>query len=129
MQCYCNVLPVFGFNSAKHDLNLIKSYLLPVLVIERNIEPTHVKRANQFVSFNFADVQLFDVVNFLGRATRLDSFLKTCKNSETKIFVSYGWFDHPDKMQSTKISRVRPSSVFFVVVIFLKPYTRTTRTY
>ena len=24
---YCNVLPVFGFNSAKYDINLIKSYL------------------------------------------------------------------------------------------------------
>ena len=28
----CNLLPVFGFNSAKHDLNLIKSHLLPILV-------------------------------------------------------------------------------------------------
>ena len=29
---YCNVLPVIGFNSAKYDNNLIKSYLLPTLV-------------------------------------------------------------------------------------------------
>ena len=35
---YCNVLPVFGFNSAKYDINLIKSYLLPILVNERGIE-------------------------------------------------------------------------------------------
>ena len=28
----CNVLPVFGFNSAKYDLNLIKSPLLPIRV-------------------------------------------------------------------------------------------------
>ena len=26
---YCNVLPVFGFISAKDDIILIKSYLLP----------------------------------------------------------------------------------------------------
>ena len=25
LDCYCNVLPVFGFNSAKCDINLIKS--------------------------------------------------------------------------------------------------------
>ena len=50
---YCNVLPVFGFNSAKYDINLIKSYLLPILVNERDIEPTVIKTANQFVSFNF----------------------------------------------------------------------------
>ena len=30
LEHYCNVLPVFGFNSAKYDLNLIKSYLLPI---------------------------------------------------------------------------------------------------
>ena len=36
---YCNVLPVFGFNSAKYDINLIKSYFLPILVNERDVEP------------------------------------------------------------------------------------------
>ena len=40
LERYCNVLPVFGFNSAKHDINLIKSYLLPILINERNMEPT-----------------------------------------------------------------------------------------
>ena len=34
LERYCNVLPVVGFNSAKYDLNLIKSYLLPILVNE-----------------------------------------------------------------------------------------------
>ena len=41
----CNVLPIFGFNSAKYDLNLIKSYLLPILVNERNFEPTVIKKS------------------------------------------------------------------------------------
>ena len=39
LERYCNVLPLFGFNSAKYDINLIKSYLLPILINERNIEP------------------------------------------------------------------------------------------
>ena len=39
LERYCNVLPVFGFNSAKYDINLIKSYLLPLLMNERNMEP------------------------------------------------------------------------------------------
>ena len=42
----CNVLPVFGFNSAKYDLNLTKSYLLPIHVNERNIDPTVIKESN-----------------------------------------------------------------------------------
>ena len=38
MERYCFVLSVFGFNSAKCDFLLIKSYLLPILVNERDSE-------------------------------------------------------------------------------------------
>ena len=103
LECYCNVLPVFGFNSAKYDLNLIKSFLLPILVNERDIEPTVTKKANKFIWFKFGDIQLLDLMNFPGGATRLDSFLKAYDNSETKGFSTYDWFDHPDKMQNTEL--------------------------
>ena len=73
---YCNTLPVFGFNSSKYDIHLIKSYLLLILVNEWQIEPTVIKKANQFVSFKFGDVQLLDIMNFHGGATSLDSFLE-----------------------------------------------------
>ena len=89
---YCNVLPVFVFNSAKYDTNLIRSYLLPILVNERDIELTVIKKANQFVSFKFGDIQLLDNMNFLGGATSLDSFLKAYKTKETKGFFPYEWF-------------------------------------
>ena len=94
---------MFGFNSAKYDLNLIKSYLLHILVNERDIEPTVIKKAKQFMSFKFGDIQLLDKMNFLGGASSLDSFLKTYKTLETKRFV-YEWFVHPDKMQNTELS-------------------------
>ena len=84
LERYCNVLPVFGFNSAKNGLNLIKSYLLLIPVNERDIEPTVIKKANQFIWFKFGDIQLSDIVNFFGGATRLDSILKAYKTSETK---------------------------------------------
>ena len=42
---YCNTLPVFSFNSAKYDINLIKSYLLPILVNEQQIETAVIKKA------------------------------------------------------------------------------------
>ena len=80
LERYCNVLPVFGFNSAKYDINLIKSYLLPILINERNMEPTVIKKDNLFVSFKFGDVQLLDIMNFLGGSTSLDSFLKAYKS-------------------------------------------------
>ena len=84
LESFCNVLCVFGFNSARYDLNLIKSYLLPILVNERGIEPTVIKKAIQFISFKSSDIQLLDIKNFLSGATSLDSFLKAYKTSETK---------------------------------------------
>ena len=82
-------------------INLIKSYLLPILVSEQDIEPV-IKKANQFILFKIGDIQLLDIMNFHGGATSLDSFLKAYKMSETKGFFPYEWFDHPDKMQKTE---------------------------
>ena len=103
LERYCNVLPVFGFNSAKYQINLIKSYLLPILINERNMEPTVNKKANQFVSFKFGDVQVLDIMNFLGGATSLDSFLKAYKTSETKGVFPYEWFDCPQKVNNSEL--------------------------
>ena len=110
---YCNVLPVFGFNSAKYDINLIKSYLLPILVNDRDIEPTVIKEANQFVSFKFGDIQLLDIMNFLGGATSLDSFLKAYMTKETNGFFPYEWFNCPKKMNSKELP---PYDSFFGVL-------------
>ena len=80
---------MFCFNSGKHDLNVIKSYLLPILVNERDIQPTAINKADQFISFNYGDIQLLDRMNFLSEATSLDSFLKAYKTSEVKKFFPY----------------------------------------
>ena len=77
--------------------------MLPILVNERDIEPTIIKKANQFASFKFGDIQLLDNMNFLGGATSLDSFLKAYKTKETKGFFPYEWFDCPEKMNNKKL--------------------------
>ena len=100
---YCNVLSVLGFNTAKYDIILIKSYLLPFLVNERDIEPRVIKNANEFVSFKFGDIQLLDIMNFLGGATSLDSFLKAYKTKQAKGFFPYEWFDCPEKMNNEEL--------------------------
>ena len=111
----------------KYDLNLIKSYLLRVLVNERNIEATVIKKPNQLNSYKFGDIQLLVIMNFLGGATNLDSFLKAYKTSDTKGFFPYEWFDHPDKIES--IRRMMLSTVNFAAATLWKPNTRTMLTY
>ena len=110
LERYCNVWPVFGFTSAKYDINLIKSFLLPILINERNMEPTVTEKTNQFVSFKYGDFQLLDIKNFLGGATSLDSFLKAYKTAKTKGFFPYQWFDCPQKMSNSELP---PHEAFF----------------
>ena len=40
LERYVNTLAVFGFNSGRCDLNLIKSCLIPYLICDKEIEPT-----------------------------------------------------------------------------------------
>ena len=82
----CNLLPIFGFNSAKYDSILMTSYLLPILVNEGDLEPTVKMSDNSFISFKFSDSQLLDILNFLDGATNFDSFLKDFKTNDTKRF-------------------------------------------
>ena len=84
LERYINTLPVFGFNSGRYDINLIKSNLFSYLINEKEIEPSVIKKANDFVSFKIGDVQLLDIMKFLGGATPLDFFLKAYKASEIK---------------------------------------------
>ena len=115
---YCKVLPVFGLNSAKYDINLIKSYLLLVLVNERDIEPTVNKKANQLVFFKFGDIQLLDIMNFLNGATSFDSFFNAYKTKETKGFFPDEWFDCPKKMNNKELP---PYDYFFSILRYSNP--------
>ena len=83
---YSNVLPVSGFNNAKDDIDLMKASLLPILVNERDIEPTVMKKANQFFLFKFRDIQVLDIMNFHGGATSLDFSSRLTKPKRQKVF-------------------------------------------
>ena len=68
---------------------LIKSYLLPIFVIERDIEPKVIGKGNQLVSFMLANIQLLHIMIFLDGATSLDFLLKAYKTKETQGFFPY----------------------------------------
>ena len=107
---YVNTLPVFGFNSGRYDLNLNKPYLIPYLICDKEFEPTVIKKANDFISFKFGDVQFLDIIKFLRGATILDSFLKAYRAKEMKKFLPYDWFASPDKLDCTELP---PYEAFF----------------
>ena len=115
---YVDTLPVFGFNSGKYDLNLIKAYIISHLLNDRAIQPTVIKKANQFISFKFGDIQFLDILNFLAGATSLDSFLKAYQSEETKGFFAYEWSDSSTK---TDCNYLPPYESFFSKLKNLNP--------
>ena len=68
-----------------------------------DIEPTVIKKTDQFLSFNFGVVQFLEIMNFLSGATSLDSRLKAYKTSETTGFSPYEWFNCPQKMNNYEL--------------------------
>ena len=74
------------------------------------MQPTVIKKTNQIVSFKFGDVQVLDILNFLGGATSPDSFLKAYKTSEANSFFPYERFDCPQKMNNSELP---PHEEFF----------------
>ena len=125
---YCNVLPVFGFNRAKYVYNLIKSFLLPILVSERDIEPTVIKKANQLVSFKFGNIQLLDIMIFPGGATSLDSFLKAYKTKRQRVFFPTNDSIVQRKWTTKTFLPMTPSLAFCAMATPLKKITTTFKT-
>ena len=102
---------MFDFNSGRYDLSLITSYLIPYPICDKEIEPTVIKKANDFISFKIEDVQFLDILKFLKEAKTLASFLKAYKASEMKDFFPYELFDSPDNLDSTELP---PYEAFFI---------------
>ena len=102
LESNCSVFLVFVFNSAKNDIKLLKSYLMLFLVNERGNEPIVIKKAIQFVSFEFGDLQLLDLLSFFRGAKSLFSFLKAYKTSKAKWYFLYEWINDPEKLNNTQ---------------------------
>ena len=101
---------------------------MPILVNERDIEPKVKKKANQFFSFKFGDIQLLDNMNLLGGATSVDSFLKGDKTKETNGFFPYEWFDCPEKMNNKGLPHITPFLAFCAISTPLERVTTTFNT-
>ena len=56
LERYVNTLPLFGFNSGRCDLNLLKSYLIPYLIRDKEIDPTVLKKASDFILLVYVGV-------------------------------------------------------------------------
>ena len=110
LERFFHTLPVFRFNSGRYDLSLIKLYLIPYLIRNKEQGTSVTQKGNNFISFKIGDVQFLDIMKLLGGETIIDSFLKAYRASETKGIFPYEWFYNPDK---TDLPELPPYEAFF----------------
>ena len=90
------------------------------------MEPTVIRKANQFVSFKIGDIHSLDIMTILGGATSLDSFLKAYKTKETTGFFPYEKFDCSEKVSNIGLP---PYDSFFSILRNSKPLEKETMTF
>ena len=104
---YCNTLPILVLTVQRMISNWSSRICCQFLLTNDKLNKQFSRKANQFVSFKFGDVQLLDLMNFFGGATSLDSFLKARKTEETKVVPL--WV----VQQSGKIEQQRTTFIWF----------------
>ena len=67
---------VYGLNTVEKHINSVKTCLVPIFVIEQEIETIIIRKAKQVVSFASGNVQWLDILNFVGGATSPGAFFK-----------------------------------------------------
>ena len=110
---YCKVLPVFRFNSSKHDLNSITSYLVTVPVNEQDIESTSDIIKSQVVSSKPCFIQSWIQWFFSEEQQTWIPSWKQTKLQKIKLF-SHGSFHRIGKLQNKQL----PSCDAFTVKLY-----------
>ena len=105
---YYRQIPVLGFNSAKYDLNLVKSQFIPWL--RRDVDPNKdydgedtcevsvIKKGSTYTQIGACRFKFLDISNYLAGGVSYSAFLEAYKIPEAKSYFPYEWFDHPSKL-------------------------------
>ena len=110
---YCKELAVFGFNSARCDIKLIKKYLFKELCKHRQQPNFTVKKAGKYPCIKTERLKFMDILQFLAPGYNLKSFFIAFGVSEQKGFFPYDYFTHADQLDETTLP---PYETFYSII-------------
>ena len=86
---YCNMLPLFGFNSTMFDVNMIKPYLFPVIEMIKILTWRSPRKPISGFFFNISDIKSLQIMNLHGGVTIFDVFREddTTKDARGRVFL------------------------------------------
>ena len=98
---------MLGFNNAKYDLKLVKSYLTPWLRADvdpdkeggkEDIDINVIKKGSMYSQIGALLFKFLDISNYMAGGVSYSAFLEAYKIPESKSYFPYEWFDHPSKL-------------------------------
>ena len=93
---WVNQVPVFGFNSGRYDLNMIKEYFVGDLA---GISDVNVaKKENSYMFLSTPNFKFLDIKNYLAPGLSSDAWCRAYGCELQKLAFPYEWFDSFDKL-------------------------------
>ena len=99
MDSYCLQLIFLWLNSAKYDLNLVKTHIAKHLDMHDGQKVFTIKRNNQYACLRNEHFKILDITQYMAAGTNYDSFLKAYDVPVSKGFFPYEWFDDVSKLE------------------------------
>lgn len=101
---YFSEVPVLGFNSARYDLNLIKSKILKCLRMNECKKTGFVvKKTNSYACISNGLFKFLDISQYLSPGSSYVQFLKAFDVEEKKGFFPYEYFKCKEQLKETSL--------------------------
>ena len=95
---WVNQVPVFGFNSRKYDLNLIKEHLVSTVSADEVVKVA--KKENSYIFLTSSKFKFLDVWNYIAPGQSLDVWCRSMDCAVQKLVFPYEWLDDYSKLET-----------------------------
>ena len=89
-------VPVFGFNSGRYDINMIKEYFVANLTSLSDVNVA--KKENSYMFLSTPNFKFLDIKNFLAPGLSYDAWCRAYGCELQKLAFPYEWFDSFEKL-------------------------------
>ena len=89
-------VPVFGFNSGRYDINMIKEYFVKNLAALSDVNVA--KKENSYMFLSTPNFKFLDIKNYLAPGLSYDAWCRAYGCELQKLAFPYEWFDSFNKL-------------------------------
>ena len=93
---WVNQVPVFGFNSGRYDINMIKEYFVKNLAIISNVNVA--KKENSYMFLSLPQFKFLDIKSYLAPGLSYAAWCRAYGCELQKLVFPYEWFDSFKKL-------------------------------